>query len=169
MTNRGTKLFFRWIKYCWRKRDERVAVNCSLFSVNFSAADNFFLGEKVLWVCRWDRYLDSNPAYGVWQKTCSRNMANAFYRLFAVRRFFAISPLFRCCSRIVYSGLFANRFFAVCCIQDLHRGSGLIDKHKVFFHWKKNCLPQKIDGEQRTVHSNTFVSFSPIIFYSAKK
>ncbi len=33
-------------------------------------------------------------------------MANAFYRLFAVRRFFVVSPLFRYCSRIVYSGLF---------------------------------------------------------------
>ncbi len=105
MTNRGTKLFFRRIKYCWRKRDERVAVHCSLFAVNFSTVDDFFFGEKVLCVCRGDRYLDANPAYGIWQKTCSRNMANAFYRLFAVRCFFVISPLFCCCSRIVYSGL----------------------------------------------------------------
>ncbi len=46
MTNRGTKLFFRQIKYCWQKRDERVAVHCSLFAVNFSAADNFFSTKK---------------------------------------------------------------------------------------------------------------------------
>ncbi len=32
-------------------------------------------------------------------------MANAFYTLFAVRRFFVVLPLFRCCLRIVYSGL----------------------------------------------------------------
>ncbi len=46
MTNRGTKLFFRLIKYCWRKRDERVAVHCSLFAVNSSVADNFFSTKK---------------------------------------------------------------------------------------------------------------------------
>ncbi len=46
MTNRGTKLFFRRIKYCWWKRDERVAVHCSMFAVNFSAADNFFSMKK---------------------------------------------------------------------------------------------------------------------------
>ncbi len=105
MTNRGTKLFFRRIKYCWRKRDERVAVHCSLFAVNFSTADDFFFDEKVLCIRQRDRYLDANPAYGVQRKTCSRNMANTFYRLFAVRRFFAILPLFCCCSQIVYSGL----------------------------------------------------------------
>ncbi len=65
----------------------------------------FFFDEKVLCVRRRDCYLDANPVYGVWRKTCSRNMANTFYRLFAVRRFFAVSPLFRCCSQIVYSGL----------------------------------------------------------------
>ncbi len=64
MTNRGTKLFFRRIKYCWRKRDERVAVHCSLFAVNFSMADDFFFDKKVLCVCRRDRYPDANPAYG---------------------------------------------------------------------------------------------------------
>ncbi len=32
-------------------------------------------------------------------------MANAFYTLLAIRHFSLISPLFRCCSRIVYSGL----------------------------------------------------------------
>ncbi len=33
-------------------------------------------------------------------------MANTFYTLFAVHRFFVISPLFCCCSRIVYSELY---------------------------------------------------------------
>ncbi len=46
MTNRGTKLFFGRIKYCWRKRDESVAVHCSLFAINFSAADDFFSTKK---------------------------------------------------------------------------------------------------------------------------
>ncbi len=128
MTNRGTKLFFRRIKYCRQKRDERVAIHCSLFVVNFSAADDFFFDKKVLRVCRRDHYLNANSAYGIRRKTCLqnmanafyrlfavcrffavktclRNMANAFYRLFAVCRFFAILPLFRCCLRIVYSGL----------------------------------------------------------------
>ncbi len=44
--NRGTKLFFRRIKYCWRKRNERVAVHCLLFAVNFSVADDFFSTKK---------------------------------------------------------------------------------------------------------------------------
>ncbi len=105
MTNRGTKLFFHRIKYCWRKRGERVALHCSLFAVNFSCGRRFFFDEKVLCVRRGDRYLDANPAYGVRQKTCSQNIANAFYRLFAVRRFFIVSLLFRYCLRIVYSGL----------------------------------------------------------------
>ncbi len=99
MTNRGTKLFFRRIKYCWRKRDKCVALHCSLFAVNFSCGRRFFFSTKKFFV------FDANPAYSVWRKTCSQNMANAFYRLFAVRRFFVISPLFRYCSRIVYSGL----------------------------------------------------------------
>ncbi len=34
-------------------------------------------------------------------------MANAFYTLFAVCCLFVISPLFRCCSRIVYSRLYS--------------------------------------------------------------
>ncbi len=42
----GTKLFFRRIKYCWQKRDECVAVHCSLFAVNFSVADDFFSIKK---------------------------------------------------------------------------------------------------------------------------
>ncbi len=40
---------------------------------------------------------------------------------------------------------------------------------KYFFIEKKIVCHAKIDGEQRTVYSNTFVSFSPTIFYLAKK
>ncbi len=94
MTSRGTKLFFRRIKYCWQKWDERVAVYCSLFAVNFSAADYFFFDEKVLCVCRRDCYPDANLAYSVRRKTCLWNMVNAFYRLFAVRRFLSFHPYF---------------------------------------------------------------------------
>ncbi len=65
----------------------------------------FFFDEKILCVCRRDCYPDANPAYSVWRKTCSQNMAHTFYTLFAVCRFFVVSPLFRSCSRIVYSGL----------------------------------------------------------------
>ncbi len=112
----GQNYFFAKLKYGGRKRDECVAVHCSLFALNFSAADDFFFDEKVLCVRRRDRYPDANPAYGVRQKTCLRNMANTFYRLFAVHRFFVVSPLFRFCLRIVYSGLeqFAKNFFAKC-------------------------------------------------------
>ncbi len=63
MTNRETKLFFRQIKYCWRKRDERVAVHCSLFAINFSAADDFFFDEKVFCDRQQDCYPNANPAY----------------------------------------------------------------------------------------------------------
>ncbi len=42
----GAKLFFRRIKYCWQKRDERVAVHCSLFAINFRTADDFFPMKK---------------------------------------------------------------------------------------------------------------------------
>ncbi len=37
------KLFFRRMKYCWQKRDERVAVHCSLFAVNFCAMKKYFV------------------------------------------------------------------------------------------------------------------------------
>ncbi len=80
---------------------------CTLFVVRrqFSHQRRFFFDEKILCVCQRDCYPDANPAYSVWQKTCLRNMANAFYTLFAVHHFFIISPLFCCCSQIVYSGL----------------------------------------------------------------
>ncbi len=53
--------------------------------------------------------------------------------------------------QIVYkrrSPCFTNRFFTLHCTQDLHRGSSLIDEHKVFFHLKKIICCAKIDGEQ---------------------
>ncbi len=78
-------------------------VHCSLSIL--AAADDFFSMKKFC-VRRGDRYPDANPAYSVRQNTCLRNMANSFYRLFAVRRFFVCSPLFRYCLRIVYSGLY---------------------------------------------------------------
>ncbi len=92
----GDEIIFSQIKYCWRKRGERVAVHYPLLRDR-----RFFFDKKILCVCRRDCYPDANPAYSVWL----RNMANAFYTLFAVHRFFVISPLFRCCLRIVYSGL----------------------------------------------------------------
>ncbi len=64
---------------------------------------------------------------------------------------------------------FMNRFFAIHCTQDLRQGSGLVDEHKVFFLKKKIICRTKIYGEQRTVYSNMFISFSPTIFHSAKK
>ncbi len=82
---------------------------CTLFVVcrQFSRGRQFFFDEKVLCVCRRDRYPDTNPAYSVQQKTCLRNMVNVFYILFAVHRFFVVLPLFCSCSWIVYSGLYA--------------------------------------------------------------
>ncbi len=112
----GTKFFFHRIKYCWRKRDERVAVHCSLFTVNFRMPDDFFFNEKILCVCQRDCYPDTNPVYSVRRKTCLQNMANTFYTLFAVRRrFFVISPLFRCCWQIVYSWLKGFSWTIRCC------------------------------------------------------
>ncbi len=104
----------------WRMGDEIIFLSnkillvktrwtccCILFDFccQFSHNRQFFFDEKILCVRRWDRYLDANPAYSVHQKTCSRNMANAFYTLFVVCRFFVVLPLFCCCSRIVYSRL----------------------------------------------------------------
>ncbi len=84
-----------------------------------AAADDFFFDEKVLCVRRGDRYPDANPAYGVRQKTCSRNLANAFYNLFTVRRFFVGSPLFCSCSRIVYSGLYSIHEYTYAGVYDV--------------------------------------------------
>ncbi len=78
--------------------------SCLLFAVDSLTADDFFY-EKILCVHRRERYPDANPTYSVRRETCPQNMANAFYTLFAVHRFFVVSPLFRCCLQIVYSGL----------------------------------------------------------------
>ncbi len=45
-----------------------------------------------------------------------------------------------------------NRFFTVRCTQDLRRGSGLVNEHKVFFHWKKKIAARKLtaNNEQCT-------------------
>ncbi len=90
----------------WRIRDEiifsshkillaktRWTCGCTLFVVHhqFSRGRRFFFDEKILCVCRWDRYPDAYPAYSIRQKTCSQNMANAFYTLFTVRRFFLVA------------------------------------------------------------------------------
>ncbi len=82
-------------------------VRCSL---SIFEGQTIFFDKKILCVHKRDRYLDANPAYSVRQKTCSRNMANTFYTLLAVRRFFVVSPLFRCCLRIVYNGLMGHSF-----------------------------------------------------------
>ncbi len=92
--------------------------------------------------------------------------------------------------RIVYKRCllcFANRFFAICCMQDWCRGSGLIDEHKVFFRQKKrSSVARKLAGnnEQCTAtHSflfrqqyfirwkNNFVSYSSCLWivYSGLK
>ncbi len=69
---------------------------CTLFIVRhlFSCGGWFFFDEKILSVRRQDRYPDANPAYSVRQKTCLRNIVNAFYTLFTVRCFAPISLLF---------------------------------------------------------------------------
>ncbi len=71
MTNRGTKLFFHRIKYCWWKRDECVAVHCSLFAVNFSAADNFFF--------RWKSFLCLSKRPLPRRKSCVRRTAKNLF------------------------------------------------------------------------------------------
>ncbi len=63
--------------------------------------------------------------------------------------------------------MFRNQVFQRA--QDLRWGTDLVDKHKELFCRKKIVCRAKIDGEQQTVYSNTFVSFSPTIFYTAKK
>ncbi len=81
---------------------------CTLFVVYCQFSRSrwfFFFNEKILCIRRRDCYPDANPAYSVWWKTWLQNMVNVFYTLFTVHRFFVVSPLFRCCLQIVYSGL----------------------------------------------------------------
>ncbi len=57
--------------------------------------------------------------------------------------------------RIVYKRrlpCFVNRFFTLRCTQDLHRGNGLVDEHKVFFRRKKIVCRWKLtaNNEQCT-------------------
>ncbi len=101
----GDKIIFSSNKILLAKM--RRTCCCTLFVVRhqFSHGRRFFFYKKILCVRRRDRYPDANPAYSVRWKTCSGNMANAFYTLLAVRCFFVVSPLFCCCSRIVYSRL----------------------------------------------------------------
>ncbi len=93
-----TKLFFRRIKYIVGENETNVL----LYTVRF------FFDKKLLCVRRRDCYPDANPVYSVWRKTCSRNIANTFYTLFAVRCFAPILLLiansvqrgqFKCFSR----------------------------------------------------------------------
>ncbi len=71
------------------------------------------------------------------------------------------------------SPCFANRFFAIRCLQDLHRGSGLFDEHGVFRRKKEipsgEYVHAKIECEQRTVYSSTFTLFSRTIICLVKK
>ncbi len=64
---------------------------------------------------------------------------------------------------------FANRFFDICCTQDLHRGSGLVDDHKVFFRRKKIICCEQQCTATRSSHfrqqyfirrKNNFVPYS---------
>ncbi len=59
-------------------------------------------------------------------KTCSQNMANTNYTLFAVCQFFIVSPLFRRCSQIVYNGLYES--FTDCIVKD-QIGSNMVREH----------------------------------------
>ncbi len=63
------KPFLRRTKYCLRKQGECAAIPCLLFAVNFRATTEFlFFDEKLLCVCRKDRYLNVNPANNVQKK-----------------------------------------------------------------------------------------------------
>ncbi len=107
----GNKIIFSSNKILLAKMRQMCC--CTLFVVRrqFLRGGQFFFNEKICCVHRQDRYPDANPVYSVRWKTCSRNMANAFYTLFVVRHFFVVSPLFRCCLQIVYSRLQLQRKF----------------------------------------------------------
>ncbi len=103
-----TKAFVRCL-FAMCVRALRRTYCCTLFVVRhqFSCGRRFFFDKKILCGRQRDCYPNANPAYSVRRKTCLRNMANTFYTLFAARHFFVVSPLFRCCSQIVYSGFYS--------------------------------------------------------------
>ncbi len=82
-----------------RKTCSRNGGENALHTISILQLFRYFVNFSLLFA------ISVQGAYGIGRKTCSRNMANAFYRLFTVRRFFVGSPLFRCCLQIVYSGL----------------------------------------------------------------
>ncbi len=102
------------MKYCYRKRDERVAVHCSLFAVNFSVVDDFFFDENYF-VFVDETTTPTQILRTVYSKKPVCETWQTPFILFAVRRFFVISPLFRCCSQIVYNGLYMVITFSTYC------------------------------------------------------
>ncbi len=129
---------------------------CTLFVVRhqFSHGRQFFFDEKILCFCRLDCYPDANCAYSVWQKTCLQNMANAFYTLFAIRRFFVVSPLFCCCSRIVYSGLEGEKWEATFKVTWRKRS-----KNNRLIYINRLFLPEKIDSIISLIWVNRLIDF----------
>ncbi len=128
LTSNGMKCFKPAIHYSqiWRIEDETIfSLNKILFAKTgrtcyytpfvvhhqFSCEHirswNFFW-RKTLRVCWRDPHLNVNPANSIRWKSCLRNMAYTYYKLFAVRHFFIISPLFRHCSWIVYATFLLN-------------------------------------------------------------
>ncbi len=68
-------------------------VRCQFSHEHIRHWEFLFFNKKFLCVRRSDRYLDANPANSIRWKTCLQNIANTYYILFAVCRFF-IHPCF---------------------------------------------------------------------------
>ncbi len=135
---------------------------CTLFVVRHQRGRRFFLTKKILCV-RWrDCYPNANLAYSIRQKTCLRNMANAFYTLFAVLRFFVISSLFRCYLRIVYSG--QDDFFFDKKILCVSRRDHYQDANPAYLQCTaKNLFPKHGERLLYTIrHTSFFCRFVPI-------
>ncbi len=84
----GDKIIFSPNKILLAKTRQTCFHTLFVVCRQFSHGRRFFFNEKILCVRRRDCYPNANPACSVRQKTCSQNMVNAFYTLFAVRRFF---------------------------------------------------------------------------------
>ncbi len=111
------------------------------YSFNHFSCCYLLVCDKILLTCEW------------WDQCRMENQVH--YTLFANNSEIGAKWRKNNVQRIVYKRhlpCFANKFFAVRCMLDLRRGSGLVDEHKVFFCWKKSFALRKLmaNNEQCT-------------------
>ncbi len=120
MTNRGRNYFFCRIKYCWQKRDERVALSplhtirhCLRTVTKLFCEKNYVsrkVTKKFLWFSSKNRLLWRTHFAKKFSAKCSIIRRITLYTLFAIHTDFVRSFLFRPCSRIVCRALHCSLF-----------------------------------------------------------